>query len=358
MAANIAPTSFGTTPDDKAVVVDVYSTPPLIPTNNSPGTVDADAVNQGTGASDLGKNLLKQIAENYTKKGKPFGTRDERIASLGKNFDVSKGQLKTLSSKFLDSVLQMNGFYDTGIGKVVNGIVNVTTGNPLGKDAASGLRDLSVTVAGVKTYIKNLEDINSLTDLSNLIGSISGDNAFIKALNLTEIAATIKGVNDIAKEYSITGVIDKLMSDLDNDDKRYVSALVISGTTSSIDITTIDTMLTYLSSSELLSANPNIIKMLLTGFTANATYPTASEDAATALLQRLNAINPHWFQVKVDADKWIDDLDVFTYCSSFARESFLLANLYKAPLAIASTYRGNSFLTLANRYYPFIGLPA
>ncbi len=360
MAANIAQTSFGSTPDDKAVVVDVYGTPPLKPINNAMGFTDENAVNQIAGLNNLGNTILKGIAKNYIKTGKAIDLSQwDRKAALDrvkKSLGVDKASLTTLGGKTLDAVLKGSGFYNTGIGKVVNGIANATTANAMDKKSLGGYRDLSLTINGVRKFVKNVNDVESLSDLSKFLANATGDTAFIKAANLTEIAGTIKGINDLATEFKIPGVMDRLMADMNSEDKRYVSAFIASGTTSITELNTLDTLLDNLTGSELINSNPDIVSVVLQNFQASDEFPVPSEEAATALETRLTRIHPNWWQISVGDNQWRDNLEVFKSLSVMARDSFLIANKYRSQIAVADIYTSRSFVACANSSYPFIGL--
>lgn len=357
MPANIAPTSFGTTPDDKAVVVDIYGGPPKSPTNNIPGLPNIGALNQISGLNGMAAGLLKNITSGYIKTGKfSLDGVNDAITSMSNNLKMNKGILKSLGGTTIDILLKGSGFYNTGIGKVVDGIAKVATKSPLESGVLSQYRDLTMLVGGVEKVIKNVKDVDSLTDLSKLIGSISGDNEYLKLFNLTEVAGVIKGVNDIAASFEIPGVFDKLISQMSDSDKKRVSALVISGTTTLGSISTIDTMMEHMSGSELLSANPYVIKMMVNEYKGEGQFSTPSKEAADYLLERLNKITPNWYQVYTGKG-WVDDLSVFAEFNVFTRDSFLIGDYFKSQLAICGNYTPKSFQTLAREFYPYIGLP-
>lgn len=358
MAANIAPTSYGTTPDNKAVTVDIYNSPPKSPINNLPGLPDLAAMNQIGGVNALAKDLLKNITKNYMQTGKILNTKDFALKNVSSALGVTKGGLQALGGKALDVVLKGSGFYSTGIGKVVDGIAKATTGNTLDKSVLGQYRDLTLVVGGVRKVLKDVKDVDSLTDLSTLIGKVSGDNAFLKAVNLTEIAGVVKGVNELAKEFNIPGAYDKLISKLDKDDKKLVSALVLSGTTTFTDLTTVDSMLEHLTGSEILNANPNVVNIIVSDFGPTDEYPEASEEAGLYLLERLEKINPNWYQVNAGSpDKWVDDLGIFQSFSVFTRDCFLMAERFKHQIACCPDYRQRNIVSLAKSFYPYIGLP-
>lgn len=358
MAANIAPTSFGTQPDNTAVAVDVYGQPPLKPTNNLPSVNIPGIAGNEKLLNSFGKDLLKGMAKNYIQTGRPIDLKSEAMQKLVGSFKISKGDLQALGGRTLDAVLKGTGFYNTGIGKVVDGIAKNVTGNPLDNKNYMGLRDLSVMVNGARKVIKNIEDldINSLTDLSNLIGSISGEKGFLQILNLTEVAGVLKGINDIAKAYQIPGVLDKLLEKHSGEDRKRILALVASGNEKSIDISSVDTMLNYMTGSELLNSNPFMIEMLLAGYGPSEQFTEPSKEAADYLLIRLNKINPHWHEKNIGGEKWVSYLPIFSHCSLFTRSSFIIADLYKPELALTGDYTGRTFVQHATRLYPFIGL--
>ena len=356
MPANIATTSFSSTPDNKAVTVDVYGSPPLTPTNNTPGKAPSDVLGQAAGINQQGANLLKDLAKNYATTGKLFDS-GKAIKAASDSLNISRGILRSAGGNFLNSVLKGSGFYKTGIGKVVDGIAKSTTGNSLEKMVAGGFKDFSVTVNGVNKVIKNIKDVDSLTDLSKFLNGVAPDNPFLKAVNLTEIAGVIKGVAEVADAFNIPGALDRLISNLSDDDKKVVTGLVLSGTTVIKDLTTIDTMLEHLTGSEILSSNPDIIKILVAGFRSSSEYPEPSVTAANALKARLDKITPHWHQYHLSNDTWHDDLEVFVEFSLFAKNCFLAGDMYTASIAIAGEYKARNFVALANSFYPYIGLP-
>lgn len=358
MPANIAPTSYGSSPDNSAVTVDIYGTPPKTPTNNLPGLPDTRALGQIGGSNSMAKGLLKNLSKNYLETGRLLNDKDTALRNVSQALGINKGNLQAMGNRALSVVLTGTGFYSTGIGKVVDGIAKATTGNTLDKNILGGYRNLSVMVGGVKKVIKDVKDVDSFTDLSNFIGKMSGDNEFIKALNLTEIAGVVKGVNDLARDLELPGVYDKLISKMSDEDKKLVSALVVSGTTRFTDLSTIDSMLEHLTGSEILNANPNVINIVVSDFSPTAEFPTPSEEAALHLIQRLEKISPHWYQVKAgQADQWIDDLTVFQNFSVFTRDSFLMADRFKQQIACCQDYRSRNIVSLAKSFYPYIGLP-
>ena len=84
MAARIAETSFSTGPDNKAVTVDVYKTPPLAPTNNQPaGSVDSSILDSLTNKENQKLGFLTGIAKRYAETGKLLADKDSIIKNIG-----------------------------------------------------------------------------------------------------------------------------------------------------------------------------------------------------------------------------------------------------------------------------------
>ena len=100
MPANIATTSFSSTPDNKAVTVDVYGSPPLAPTNNTPGKAPSDILGQAAGINQQGANLLKALAKNYATTGKLFDS-GKAIKAVSDSLNISRGILREAGGNFL-----------------------------------------------------------------------------------------------------------------------------------------------------------------------------------------------------------------------------------------------------------------
>jgi hypothetical protein len=354
MPANITPTSFSTGPDNKAVVVDVYKTPPLTPVNNQTGTVNSGVLDQVTGSNDLLLSSLQSLSKNYAKTGTLVLDHDALSKSLATSFGVTAGSLKSVSANALNSVLKGTGFYDSGIGSVVNGIAQSATGNTLDQDFLGGLKTVSLAINGTKQIIKDIGDIDSLSEISGFLSGLVGNSEFAKIKSLTEIAGIVKGINDFAVQYEISGVIDQLLKDLDDDDKSYTSALITSGLNTA-DANTVNSLLSYLTASQILAANPNIISLLVSGFSASTTYPDASAEAAAYLNTTLEKLDKNWHSVST-SNGFVSNLAIFKDFSAFAKASYIIAGDYKPELAIADGYTSKSIVALANEFYPYIGL--
>ena len=358
MSARIAETSFSTGPDNKAVTVDVYKTPPLAPTNNQPaGSVDNSILNSLTNTENQKLGFLTGIAKRYAETGKLLADKDLIIKNIGTVFGVTNGTVSTVSGKVMDNLLRANGFYGTGIGATVDRLSKTITGNSFSDSMKKGFSDVSLVVNNVRKDIKALEDLdfNNLTELSQAISKISGDNDFIRLLNLTEAASVVKAMNDMATQLYIPGVADRLMKDLSSEDRKTVTGLFNSSLTSVTDLSTLDTIINNLTPEEIVNTNPDIIKLAVSGFTGGTEFYHPSKEAADALISRLNKINPKWDSIRVGEDRYQSDLDVFRNFSSFAKDSFICAGYYSPELAIASSYSSKPFTTVAKELYPLIG---
>lgn len=358
MAARIAETSFSTGPDNKAVTVDVYKTPPLTPTNNQPaGSVDSSILGSLTNTENQKLGFLSSIAKRYAETGKLLADKDSIIKNIGTVFGVTNGTVSTVSGKVMDNLLRANGFYGTGIGATVDRLSKTITGNSFSDSMKKGFSDVSLVVNNVRKDVKALEDLdfNNLTELSQAISKISGDNDFIRLLNLTEAASVVKAMNDMATQLYIPGVADRLMKDLSSEDRKTVTGLLNSSLTSVTDLSTLDTIINNLTPEEIVNTNPDIIKLAVSGFTGGTEFYHPSKEAADALISRLTKINPNWDSIRVGEGRYQSDLDVFRNFSSFAKDSFICAGYYSPELAIASSYSSKPFTTVAKELYPLIG---
>ena len=357
MAAKIAPTTFAAGPDNKAVTVDVYKTPPLKPVNNQPAKEDKGILAELTNSENKKINALKAISKRYAETGKVLPDRDTIVKNIGNVFGVTNGTVSTVSGKIMDNLLRANGFYGTGIGKTVDRLSRTISGKSFSTSLLTGFTDITLEVNKVKQEIKKVRDFDftNLSDLSSAIAKISGDSSFIRLANLTEAAGIVKALNDMATSLYIPGVADRLLRDMSKEDRRTVVGLVNAGLTSVNDLSTLDTLINNLSPEEILNTNPNIIRLAVAGYNGGNTFIKPSKEAADALLLRLRTINPHWDSVRVGPGIYRSDLEVFKSFSGFARDSFIAAGYYTVELAIASSYVPKEFTTLTKELFPLIG---
>lgn len=361
MAARIAETSFSTGPDNKAVTVDVYKEPPLTPTNNQPaGSTNNSILGTLTNTDNQKLGFLSSIAKQYAQTGKITPDKNLIIKNIGNVFGVTNGTVGTIGGKVMDNLLRANGFYGTGIGATVDRLSKTITGNSFSDSMKKGFTDVSLVVNNVKKDIKALEDLdfNNLTELSQAISKISGDNDFVRLLNLTEAAGVVKALNDMATQMYIPGVADRLMKDLSDDDRKTVTGLFNASLTSVTDLSTLDTLIANLTPEEITNTNPTIIKLAVGGFTGGTDFYQPSKEAADALLDRLVKIDAKWDSLRVAEGRYQSDLDVFRNFSGFAKDSFICAGYYLPELAIASSYSSKPFTTVAKELYPLIGFSA
>lgn len=382
MATSFAKTSFGTTPDDKAVVVDVYKEPPLTPVNTQVksmlGSVDGflgsisnitgkysgiankylGAANKFVGKGSLGGGLVKELTTNYLQTGKLITlSKDGAIKGAAAALGIPNGDIYDVGTRTLNGVLKGTGFYASGIGELVNGISTSITGNSLDKNLMGGYKDVVKTVNNVHEFIEKVQDIDSFKDMATLLGTITGDEDYLKVFNLTEAAGVFKGLSDMATSLGITDSLDKLFNTVDNEVSRYhLSSLIASGTTNWDNLYTVDTLLDNLTGAELLNANPEVVLGILRGFDRTSEYPTASKEAADAVMERLVKIDPRWNEIMVSDGTYKPDLDVFLACGDFMRECFIAGGYYLTELAIVPEIKQRTFTELANRDFEYIAI--
>lgn len=355
MPLQIAETSFTSGPDTKAAAVDVYKDPPKRPTNTTPG-IAPDGVNT-LGGLKLGgapiSDLLKEVAKGFATNGQiDLDGALERASGIT---NTTKGAMRSRSGEVTNSILKTFGFYNTDLGKQLDAVTKQTGGDSFEKFVQGGFADIDVVTGNLKSTLRSFRDINGLQTLSDYIGSISGDNEFIKIFNLTDTLAVFQALNKTAVEFSLPGVMDKLIEKLDAHDKKKV----VVGSSRDIyaisDLGYVETMLNHASGEELLGANPTLLKDVLANFRSTVTYPSPDLATAKKLDDTLKRIRKDWMFAFVDGQKQkVYDLDLFKSASPFARACFLTNDMYVSPLAISDAYEPVPFTKTVNGKYPYL----
>ncbi len=355
MPLQVADTSFTSGPDNKAATVDVYKDPPQRPTNTTPG-IAPDAT--GTfGSLRLGgasvSSLLKEVAKGFATNGTiDLDGALNRAAGIT---DITKGAMRSEGGLITDEILKGFGFYNSDLGKSLDAITKTAGGDSFSKLVQGGSHTLDVLTGGIKTDLKQFRDITGLQSLSKFIGSISGDNEFIKIFNLSDTLAVFQALNKVAVEYNLPGVMDKLIEKLDEPDKRRVVVGSSRDVYAVSDLNYVETMLSTASPEELLGNNPNLIKDILANFRTTAEYPKPDLATAQKLDGILKRIRPRWAYTFID-DQPLDtfNLDVFKGASPFTIECFMSNQMYVYPLAICSSYDIIPFAKTVNGKYPYL----
>lgn len=357
MAANIAKPAFSTGPNDKAVTVDVYGTPPQQPTNTIPGVVNGGIASQNGGKLSFSGNfvskMLKEVAGDFTKTGKI--DLDKAYSKVAGVTGQTTGTIKSKGGFAVNEVLKTFGFYNSTVGQTLDGIAKGAGAGSFQQYVLNGGTNVKALVGGIKADLKDFRDFDSLTALSNMIGSISGDNEFIKIFNLTDTLAVFQSLNKIAVEYNIPGVMDKLIEKLDADDKKAVILGSTKDNNAVSDMKYLETMLDHVDGSTLLASNPLLIEDVLSSYRFDATNPVPTLEMATKLDTLLKRINPRWMYLHSDHQPMdVYNLTLFNVCSAAARTLFLRYDMYTIPLTIASTYGKESFVDLAKANYKYL----
>lgn len=355
MALQIAETSFTSGPDNKAATVDVYKDPPKRPTNATPG-IAPDGI-KTFGGLKLGgapvSELLKEVAKGYASNGSiDLDGALERASGIT---GVTKGAMRSRGGEVTNEILKAFGFYNSDLGKNLDTITKQAGGDSFEKFVMGGRHNVDVLTGDVKSTLKSFKDIDGLQKLSDFIGSISGDNEFIKIFNLSDSLAVFQALNKVAVEFSLPGVMDKLIEKLDAEDQR----AVVVGSSRDIyaisDMDYIETMLGHASGEELLGSNPTLLKDILANFRSTSKYPLPDKATAEKLDSLLKRIRVKWMYSYIEGQALdVFDLDIFRTASPFARECFLSNDMYVAPLAIAGTYDAIPFNKTVNGRYPYL----
>lgn len=366
MAAKFAPTSISTKPDDSVVTVDVYGTPPQQPTNNlgSSSNIGFDVSDGIFGGKQLGggsvAGLFKQMAKNYAETGKLDPT--DQLGKVVSSAGIKKTNLIGAGGVVANSILQGFGLYKSPLSVTVDGIIKSAGGDSLEKTLLGGYDKINLVVKNIKAdaddlkgTFNKLKDLKTLTDLSNIIANISGDNDFLKIGEIGSVLQVMKGINSVAKEFSIPGVIDKLITRFQDDDKKSILIGAASDNNALYDINYVETLGANFNTTTILTQNPILIKEFLARFTPSIENPTTSLELTNRLIAALEGIDPNWDKIK-RGNEYVTDLSVFKACGTFARRCFLFAELYKTELAICDFYSDVPMVTLAKQLYPYLGL--
>lgn len=355
MPLQIADTSFTSGPDNKAATVDVYKDPPQRPTNTTPGIVPEGIASFGglrLGGTTV-SSLLKEVAKGFATNGTI--DVDQALERASGITNITKGLMRSEGGLVTDEILKSFGFYNSDLGKNLDAITKGVGGDSFQKFVQGGTHSIDVLTGDIKTTMRKFRDINGLQSLSDFIGSVSGDNEFIKIFNLSDTLAVFQALNKVAVEYSLPGVMDKLIEKLDEDDKKKVIVGSARDIYAISDLSYVDSMLANASPDELLGNNPNLIKDILANFRSTAAYPNSDLATATKLDATLKKIRPLWMLSFIDdQEQEVYDLDVFKSASPFARECFMNHDLYVTPLAVSGSYDIIPFNKTVSGKYPYL----
>lgn len=366
MAAKFAPTSVSTKPDDSAVTVDVYGTPPQQPTNNLGTTTNIgfDVSDGIFGGKQLGggsvADLFKQMAKNYAETGKLDPA--DKLGRIASSAGIRKANLIGAGGVIANSILQGFGVYKSPLSNTVDGIIKSAGGDSLEKTLLGGYDKINLVVKNInadadslKGTFNKLKDLKTLTDLSDIIANISGDNEFLKIGEIGSVLQVMKGINAVAKDFSIPGVMDKLISRFQDDDKKSILIGAASDNNALYDINYVESLGINFNTTTILTQNPILIKEFLARFTPSIEYPTTSSELTKRLIKVLEGIDPNWDKIR-RGDDYVTDLSVFKACGTFARRCFLFEELYQTELAICDFYSDTNMIGLAKELYPYLGL--
>lgn len=349
---------FGMSPDQSAVATDVYGNPPQSPTNNLPNSASSSvfgsAFNQLLGQGGGGKNVLSNIVKDMSKNYRQTGSMDlsSALGSTCKSLGITKPNMADVRGLWRKSLVQSLGVCDTPLGHTLDGVVKAAGGTSLQKTLLGGSREVNLLVGNVKTTAKKIQDINSIQGLSSLIDSVSGSTGFIKVFNLTDTLSMFQGINNLSKEFGIPGVLDKIISQYNDNDKKQIVTGLVKNNPTLYDINFIETLGKTLSTSEIIANNPDTVKGILSDFKPTTDNPYPTSDLCNRLVNALVAIDPHWDKVAFNGD-WIQNLEIFRSCSSFTKQCFTNGDVYVPEMALVSTWGVSDPVQVSKALYPY-----
>lgn len=356
----IAPTSYGSTPDESAVVVDVYDAAPESPTNNFKKSIPnkkggllkglgkvtgankglPSLLNKGSLFAKEGKlsGLVKTLTKAYSSEGK-IGSK-ALAGALAEATGVPLNSMMSNPTQFAVSASKALGFGNTLIGRNLDAIakgVGLTdyTQMVLDKD-----KSIFAMYKDLETTVKGFKDIDSLSDLSNLVGKLSGDNGLLKFFNLSEVVDGIKVANSLFQEYNLPSVVDKYIEKLETKKQKKAAYMeLLKDIRISNDLSFINGALDNVGAGTILTQSPNIIQEILSGYNGVGDYSSPETEASFNYLNdTLKRIDANWWLSKDINDGQAYDLSLFRSLSRYVKSCFLANEKYMVPVMIGELY--------------------
>lgn len=360
----LAQTSYGTTPDEQAVVVDVYDAAPDSPTNNFRKSIPnkkgslLKGIGKATGSSKGLPNLLNK-GSLFSKDGKLSGivkgltkaySSEGKLGSkalagvLAEATGVPLNSMMTNPTQFAASAAKALGFGNTSLGKDLDAIAKGVGLNDYTQLVLDKDKNIFAMYKDLEKTVKGFKDVDSLSDLSNLVGKLSGDNGLLKFFNLSEFVDGVKVANRLFQEYNLPSVVDKYIEKLETKKQKKAAYLeLLKDTRISNDLDFINGALDNVGSGTILTQSPNIIQEILSGYTGVGEYSEPenlkSFDYLNNTLKRIDAT---WWLSKDIGDGQAFDLNLFKSLSRYVKACFVANDKYMVPTMIAEQYSTES----------------
>ena len=366
MASKSVETKFGTTPEEQIFGIDPFKAVSNTTLNNIVSKSDSF----GGGIA----NLLGAAGDVASTAGVvSFIT----TGKLDKDYIVNKlGSTLKIDTTFLAKTPIANA------GKLLKtmGLVDEKTANLLtGKDSSMSLVDIYTTAHnGYKTTVQNVKKVgdgfesmgkdfekfikddmfDSFSNFANVISSLDPNIAnLVNTMGLGEELAMLKSVVSQAVALEIPGLIDLIVKDVkDTNTQKAVLAQTLPDAIKVSNLELLELTIDMLGGDTLLGMYPTVIGDVLAGYKDSAdTVELTLVEREAELLKILNSINKEWAYTYRNDIKTIN-LDVFKSLSEASKLIlFSSTNVeLRSAAMIGSSFKQESPMTLAKRYYPYI----
>lgn len=352
MVSRAAPTVFTTTPDQTLAAVDVLTTTTSAPTNSVPATVKniAEGVLTDVQQFFTTGNLVNFITTVGNGKN---STKEDALTELKRAVNGVKANLEDVKGELLGSLLKSVGYQGDSTA-LANGIL----GLPGSKTPEQLLLDENPRIKFVVNTLKSVRettDIDSAQGVVSLLNSLTTNGDVLKVINLAPQFSVLNTVAQKLVEYRVPELVDAFVNSVDEDDRINVLLQGVLTAARGGDDYFIDKVLTVVNVGLVIAQHQNIVSEILSGYRFPQGRNYAESADATALVNRLNSIDPNWALISRNG-QMISNASVFSFCSPAAYETLMLLPEYRAVLVIARNNPPDDITTLIQRFLPLAGI--
>lgn len=369
MASKAAKTTFESGPQDKVASSDQGLIASNVANNLLPVNSD-NSLTSGvlgkliakTGVGGIAANLnagLESFAEAATN-SMPGNlvTRLQSVVDSGAlNPDTLKARSKALGTdldklggNILAETLKSTGYID-----------DATAKNLFGGGLNASIKNIKGVATGFKLMVDDVEhlvkdtDFGSVTGISNLITSVTGQKDLLKVLGIDDTLASLKLINDIANVWGIPKLADKLLGTLSTDEDKltYLTDLLPSALTSA-HIENINLCIDNLGAAFIMNQYPLAITTILGNYSISSDKTTPTKDDSVALINTLNRLNAHWHSYD-RSGAWIYDLKVFATATDTARTALEMDTALLMPTlyVVSNNVIEQTWEEVFKTFYPY-----
>lgn len=359
MGANIAPTSYNSNPDKKAVVVDVYGDPPQSPVNvsgaggaSAPSSVTSAMSPEGQAVAAAMSSIATATANNSSNNGSVSNVVDRATSAAG----ISKGDISNArSGSVANTLMEGFGLVSNDLTKNVASYTNGVGGNPNIKDAAIGNQKIRVSIDGQESIVET-KDYKALELLARMINNVSDNNELFQILRMSDTQIAIRVINQLTSEFGLPSVMEKI---LDRFTEEQQKEIILGCTLDIFAITNIpflNKMIDVVGVKDLINANPYLIRDFIWNYRGDSVYKESlSSDTWDAINEVLTRLYQHWgYKYILGKEGVMVDLDLFKRATIFIKKCFTYNDKFSASISLMDDYRAEPFVVGAKRSYPWV----